>query len=114
MQHKHKFIHCENVNITILLSGYFLRRSRSGFPHSNFSLESSTSGEMYALCTASSGKEGGRESCRWREEREMEEGETERGERKDGGGGQEAGERRGEGNCMLYFYVRVRSGHVHG
>lgn len=38
---------------------------------------------MYALRTASSGKEGGRESCRWREEREMEEGETERGERKE-------------------------------
>ena len=64
---------------------------------------------MYALRTASSGKEGGRESCRWREEnreeREMEEGETERGERKEGREGQEAGERRGEGNCMLYFLL---------
>ena len=40
-----------------------------GFSHSNFSLELSTSGEMYALCTASSGKEGGRESCRWSKRR---------------------------------------------
>ena len=59
---------------------------------------------MYALRTASSGKEGGRESCRWskiRGEREMEEEETERGERK-----KEKGRRTRENiqlsDCMLY------------
>ena len=87
----------------MLVLGYFLSRSRSGFPHSNFSLESSTSGEMYALRTVSSGKEGGRETCRWREEREMEEGEAERGERKDGGKGQEAKREKRRGKLHALF-----------
>ena len=85
------------------LLGYFLSRSRSGFPHSNFSLELSTSGEMYALRTASSGKEGGRESCRWskrRGEREMEEEETERGERRENE--RRTRSRREEERCINY------------
>ena len=69
---------------------------------------------MYALRTTSSGKEGGRESCRWskrRGEREIEEEETDRGERKEK---ERRTREKKRGGVFNYQTAALYCGHVSG